>query len=235
MAPVSVNHPILGEVVTNIAAHKEPESRRHGRAHANSGDSAKSSGVRFAGLFGRRDGLNRSPGWRIEAPAEFEFGRMLTSLDDRFTVLRAFNIFGDLDADFVVVGPPGIFLLTTRVQSNAKVWVDEAVLWVNGHPTNQVRDCRTAADRASARLSTAIGQAIRATPIIAVMDPHSLSFGGDPAQRVVTLPADLVTQWLSDCSRTLSDDTVASFAMVAEDRATWGLPPNGSGLLDRVR
>jgi hypothetical protein len=157
------------------------------------------------------------------------------ALNDRFTVLRAFDVFGDLDADFVVVGPGGIFLITTRTTSNAKVWIDEDVLWVNGRPTNQVHDARNAADRASARLSTITGQTVRATPVIAIMDPFSLSFGGDPAQRVVTLPADLVAQWLSECSRTLSEDAVASLALVAEERATWESPPSGSGLLSRVR
>jgi uncharacterized metal-binding protein YceD (DUF177 family) len=80
-----------------------------------------------------------------------------------------------------------------------------------------------------------MGQTVRATPVIAVMDPLSLSFGGDPAQRVVTLPADLVAQWISECSRTLSDATVADAAQVAEERATWGSLPNGSGLLSRMR
>lgn len=221
--------------MTDLAARRGAESRRHDRAQAVTTDSAQRAGFRFRGLFGRGGAPESTPGWRSEAPTEFELGRMLTSLDDRFTAFRAFDVFGELDADFVVVGPAGIFLITTRVKSNAKIWVDEDVLWVNGRPTDQVRDARSAADRASARLSAVMGQTVRATPVIAVMDPLSLSFGGDPAQRVVTLPADLVTQWLSECSRTLSDDAVAYFALVAEDRATWGSLPSGSGLLARVR
>ena len=174
-------------------------------------------------------------GWRFEAPTEFELGRLLMSLDDRFTVLRAFDVFGELDADFVVVGPAGIFLISTHSRGGAKFWVDEDVLWVNGHPTDHVRDARSAADRASARLSTIMGQSVRATPVIAVMNPLSLSFGGDPARRVVTLPADLLAQWLSESPRTLSDDAVASLVLVAEERATWGSLPGDSRLLVRVR
>ena len=196
---------------------------------------AQRVGFSFSGLFGRGGAPVATRGWSTEPPTEFELGRMLTALDDRFTALRAFDVFGELDADFLVVGPGGLFLITTRVQGNAKVWVDEDVLWVNGRPTNQVRDARNAADRASARLSAVLGQTVRATPVIAVMNPLSLSFGGDPARRVVTLPADLVTQWLSECSRTLSDDAVADFAVVAEDRATWGSLPSGSRRLARVR
>ncbi|MBC7402170.1 MAG: hypothetical protein H7279_03175 [Microbacteriaceae bacterium] len=171
----------------------------------------------------------------MEAPTEFELGRQLMSLDTRFTVLRSFDFLGDLDADFVVVGPAGIFLVTTRTRTGTRVWVDEDVLRVNGCPTDQVHDARWAADRASVRLSAAMGQSVRATPLIAVMNPLSLSFGGDPARRVVTLPADLVVQWLSECSRTLSDDAVASLVLVAEERTTWGSPPNGSTVLARVR
>ena len=221
--------------MTDLAARRGAESRRHGRAQDVTTESAQRAGFSFRGLFGRGGVPDITPGWRKDAPTEFELGRLLTSLDDCFTVLRAFDVFGDLDADFVVVGPGGIFLITTRTTSNAEVWIDEDVLWVNGRQTSQVCDARSAADRASARLSTMMGQTVRVTPVIAIMDPLSLSFGGDPAQRVVTLPADLVAQWLSECSRTLSDDASASLALVAEERATWRSPPSGSGLLSRVR
>ena len=221
--------------MTDLAPRRGAESRRHGRAQDVTTESPQRAGFFFRGLFGRGGAANTTPGWRHAAPTEFELGRLLMSLDDRFTVLRACDAFGDLDADFVVVGPGGIFLISTRTARNAKIWVDEHVLWVNGRPTDQVRDARSAADRASIRLSIVLGRGVRATPVIAIMDPHSLSFGGDPTQRVVTLPADLVAQWLCECSRTLSDDAVASVALVAEDRATWGSLPSGSGLLPRVR
>ena len=221
--------------MTDLAANRGADSRRHGRAEFVTTETTRRVGFTFRALFGRGGAPEATPEWNTEAPTEYELGRMLTSLDDRFTVLRAFDVFGDLDADFVVVGPAGLFLITSRVQSNAKVWVDEEVLLVNGRPTNRVRDARNAADRASARFSAVLGQPVRATPVIAVMNPLSLSFGGEPTQRVVTLPADLVTQWLSDCSRTLSDDAVADFALIAEDRATWGPPPSGSSQLARVR
>jgi len=221
--------------VTDLAARRGAESRRHGRAQDVTTEKAQRAGFDFRGLFGRGGAQHSTSGWRRDAPTEFELGRLLTSLDDRFTVLQAFDVFGELDADFVVVGPSGIFLVTTRTRSRARVWIDHDVLWVNGRATNQVRDARAAAKRASARLSAALGQTVRATPVIAVADPLSLSFGGDPAQRVVTLPADLVAQWISECSRTLSDAAVADSVQVAEERATWGSLPNGSGLLSRVR
>ena len=221
--------------MTDLAAHREAESRRHGGAQDITAEKAPRARFSIRGLFGRGGAPAAALGWRTEAPTEFELGRMLTSLDERFTVLRAFDVFGELDADFLVVGPAGLFLITTRAQINARIWVDQDVLWVNGRPSNQVRDARSAADRASARLSAVLGQSVRATPVIAVMNPLSLSFGGDPARRVVTLPADLVTQWLSECSRTLSAEAVTRFALVAEDRATWGSLPNGSGRLERVR
>jgi hypothetical protein len=221
--------------VTDLAARRGAESRRHGRAQDVTTESAQRAGFRFRGLFGHGGAPDTTRGWHSEAPSEFELGRLLMSLDNRFTALRAFDVFGELDADFVVVGPAGIFLITTRTRSDAKVWVDENVLWVNGRPTDQVRDARSAANRASDRLSAVMGQSVRATPVIAVLNPLSLSFGGDPTRRVVTLPADLVAQWLSECSRTLSDDAVASFALVAEKRATWESLPSGSSLLARVR
>lgn len=229
--------------MTDLVARRGAESRRHGRATRIASDSAQRAGFGFGGQIGRGGAPiatpgatpGTAPGWRSQAPTEFELGRLLTELDDGFTVLRAYDVFGELDADFVVIGPAGVFLITTRSRSGATISVDEDTLWVDGQPTNQVRAARQAADRASARLSTVMGQTVRVTPVIAVMDPTSLSFGGDPAQRVVTLPADLVARWLSECSRTLSDGAVVYTAMVAEDRATWGSLSNDSGLLARVR
>lgn len=221
--------------MSDLVARRGAGSRRHGRAQDDTTGSAQQAGLSFRGLFGRGGASDTTRDWRLEAPTEFELGRQLMSLDTRFTVLRTFDFLGDLDADFVVVGSAGIFLVTTRTRTGARVWVDEDVLRVNGCPTDQVRDARRAADRASVRLSAVMGQSVRATPVIAVMNPLSLSFGGNPAQRVVTLPADLVVQWLSECSRTLSDDAVASLALVAEERTTWGSPPNGSTVLARVR
>jgi hypothetical protein len=227
--------------VTDLVARRGAESRRHGRDQSATTRSQRRNGFGFRGVFGRGGAAVATPGWRRQAPTGFELGRMLTELDGRFTVLSAFDVFGELDADFVVVGPAGVFLITSRTPRGGKVWVDENVLWANGRPTNQIRDARVAADRASARLTAVMGHTVRAIPVIAVMDPHSLSFGGDPAERVVTLPGDLVTQWLSECSRTLSDDAAAYVARVAEDRSTWGSPPSdaapptSSGLLARVR
>lgn len=221
--------------MTNLEARRGAESRRHGRAYDVITNSAERVGFNFRGLFRRGGASHRTSEWRNQVPTEFELGRQLTSLDDRFTVLRAFDVFGELDADFVVVGPGGVFLVTTRTKCAAKIWIDEEILWVDGRATNQVRDARIAAHRASSRLSSIVGYTVRATPVIAVMDPLTLSFGGDPALRVVTLPADLVVQWISECSRTLSDDAVASLAVVAEQRATWGSLPSGSSLLSRVR
>ena len=221
--------------MTDFAANRGADSRRHGRAKLVTTETTQRAGFTFRGQFGRGGAPETTPEWSTEAPTEYELGRLLTTLDDRFRVLRAFDVFGDLDADFVVVGPAGLFLVTSRVQRNAAVWVDEDTLWVNGRPTDRVRDVRASADRASARFSAALGQPVRATPVISVMNPISLAFGGEPARRVVTLPADLVSQWLSDCSRTLSDDAVADFSLVAEDRATWGSPSRGSSRLARVR
>jgi hypothetical protein len=221
--------------VTDLEARRGAESRRHNGDQSDTSGSVFRTVVGFRGLFGRGGATASTPDWRRQAPTEFELGRMLTALDDRFTVLSAFDVFGELDADFVIVGPGGIFLITTRSPSGAKFWVDEDMLWVNGRPTDQIQRSRSAADRASARLSAVLGHTVGATPVISVMNPLSLSFGGDPSRRVVTLPADLVTQWVSECSRTLSDDAVARFALVAEDRATWGSLPTDGRPLARVR
>lgn len=92
------------------------------------------AGFHFRRPFGRGAASKKTTGRRTAAPTEFELRRQLTPLDDRFTVLRAFDVFGDLDADFVVVGLGGIFLVTSGTKRNAQMWKHENVLWVNGRP-----------------------------------------------------------------------------------------------------
>jgi hypothetical protein len=174
-------------------------------------------------------------GWRKQPPADFALGGMLSELAPGWNVLRTFDVFGELDADFVVIGPPGVFAISARIGAKKKIWIDEDMIWVNGRPTDHVAATRLAARRASARLSSAVGEDLRVIPIIALIDPASLSFGGDPAKRVVVLPAELVSQWLSECSRAYSDDAVAYFTMVAEERATWGSQPSELGPVARLR
>ncbi len=174
-------------------------------------------------------------GWRKQPPTEFALGSALSELAPGWTVLRTFDVFGDLDADFVVIGAPGVFTISARIPSGKKIWVDEDMIWVNGRPTDHVAATRRGAGRASARFSAAVDADLRVIPIIALINPASLSFGGDPAKRVVVLSADIVSQWLSECSRAYSDEAIAYFTMIAEERTTWGSQPSEHGPVARLR
>ncbi|MCU1558215.1 MAG: hypothetical protein JWN09_2210 [Microbacteriaceae bacterium] len=188
-----------------------------------------------AAFFHTRTERPTRRGWRKQPPTEFALGNALSELAPGWIVLRTFDVFGELDTDFLVIGPPGVFAISARIGANKKVWVDEDFIWVNGRPTDHVSKTRLAARRASVRLSAAVAEDVRVIPIIALIDPATLSFGGDPAKRVVVLSVDIVSQWLSECSRAYSDEAVAYFTMVAEERATWGSQPSELGPVARLR
>lgn len=220
--------------MSNLVAHGGAESRRQSRDLGSASD--RRGTFDRLGLFGRgrANGIRRF-GWRTEAPTEFELGRLLIDLDDSWTVFSAVDLLGDRDADFVVVGPAGVFLIAGLVRRGSKVWVDEQILWVNGRPTDHIARARAAAESASSRLSAALGRTVHAIPVIALPEPLSVSFGGDAANRVVTLPADLVTTWITECVRRLTAEEVVELAAIAEERATWGSQASDPRRLSRVR
>ena len=174
-------------------------------------------------------------GWRKEPPAEVPLGRVLSALAPDWQILRTFDVFGDLDADFVVIGPPGVFSISARLGANKKIWVDEDVIWINGRPTDHVGATRVAAARASARLSSAANEDVRVTPIIALIDPVSVSFGGDSANRLVVLASEVVPEWLSERPRAYSDEAIAFLTLTAEERSTWGAHSSTLGRIARLR
>ena len=174
-------------------------------------------------------------GWRKEPPAEVPLGHVLSGLTSDWQVLRTFDVFGDLDADFVVIGPPGVFLISARLGANKKLWIDEDVIWINGRPTDHVGATRLASARASARLSSAANEDVRVTPIIALIEPVSVSFGGDPAKRLVVLAAEGVPDWLSERPRAYSDEAIAFLTLTAEERSTWGAHSSSLGPIARLR
>lgn len=222
----------LGGALTNLVSRREAKQllRDHGLS-----DDALPLTATPPTFFRPRTERSTHRGWRKQPPVEFALADVFAELAPGWNVLRTFDVFGELDADFLVIGPPGIFAISARIGANKKIWVDEDVIWVNGRPTDHVSVTRQAAERASVRLSSATDQNLRVTPVIALIDPASLSFGGDPAKRVVVLSAEIVSQWLSECSRAYSDEAVAYFTMIAEERTTWGSQPSELGPVARLR
>ncbi|WP_394770962.1 hypothetical protein [Lacisediminihabitans sp.] len=170
----------------------------------------------------RRSAPAQPRGWRRRPPVEAEVSALLDQLDDGWTVLRASDDLARLGTDFVVVGPPGVFTITAARPTGGNVWVDERVLWINGRPTDHVRVARRCADGAATIMTDLAGVPVAVTPVVALIDPVDLSFGGDAARRVRVLPADILVRSLVESTVVHSTEAVDYLSAVAEECSTWG-------------
>lgn len=163
----------------------------------------------------------RTRGWRRRPPVELEVEGLLAGLGDGWTVLRASGALAGLGADFLVVGSPGVFTITVARPTGGKVWVDEKVLWINGHPTDYVHMSRRCSDQAASMMSDLAGVQVAVTPVIALLDPLDLRFGGDTERRVRVLPADILVRSLVENTVVHSPFALDYLSMVAEQCSVW--------------
>ncbi|CAN5253567.1 hypothetical protein BH09ACT1_BH09ACT1_28370 [soil metagenome] len=160
--------------------------------------------------------------WRRGTARETVVSSTLVQLGSEWTVLQGSEC-GANGVDYVIVGPAGIFAVNTTMRGGKNLWVDESVIWSNGKPTSNVNDVRLGALAVSSRLTVTTGEVVPVTPVIVVPNPKSISFGGDAAKRTAVVSADMFTRWLVEGPRELSDEAIAYFTMVVEERDTWAV------------
>jgi hypothetical protein len=198
-----------------VAPSAQPKLRVRGPAYAVMMECLRiQSGARrqsrLASVLGLNPLLPDARSWYRGALGELHVAKLLKALPPTFTVLHAVPVgSGTSDIDHVVIGPTGVFTINTKNHSGQLVWVGGDTLLVNGHRTNHIRDARYEASRATRLLSSGVGDRVDVTPVIAIVDPGSLTRGRKRPEGVVRRKP------------VLSDDRVASLVALAEVRGTW--------------
>ncbi|HXD62087.1 MAG TPA: hypothetical protein VN619_09185 [Lacisediminihabitans sp.] len=136
-------------------------------------------------------------------------------LGEEFTVLEA--IAGD-GPDHLIIGPPGIFTVTTKSFSAKRVRVGGARFMVNGRRNGCVEAAKRDAEDASLQFSDIAGTHIEVTPVIVVVEPRSLSLH---TPDVAVTESARVARWFAGLPRMLSDDTIDYLSTVAELPGRW--------------
>jgi hypothetical protein len=172
-----------------------------------------------ARLFGRDPIRPDARSWYRGALGEIAVVKMLTSLPAEWTVLRAGM---RADADHVVIGPAGVFTITTKNHSGQRIWVGDDRLLVNGHRTNHIRDARWEASRVSRLLGA--GDDGPVTPIIAIVDPGILSFDQSRPAGVLVIAADRLRNTLTRRTREVSGAAIAELVRMADESGAWRRP-----------
>ena len=155
------------------------------------------------------------------ALGQVEVGAVLDALGEGWMALHALpaTINGD-GIDHLVVGPTGVYIVTTLNHARQTVWASQRTLTIGGIRFPHIRNMEFEMGRVERVLSTATGHAVEVSGILAVVAPKSLTVR-QRHRDVEVLAADEITSWLSGRRRVLSPDDVREIAAAAADPANW--------------
>ncbi|CAN5184087.1 hypothetical protein BH09ACT5_BH09ACT5_01500 [soil metagenome] len=142
----------------------------------------------LARLFGQDPIRPDARIWYRAALAEIGLAKTLTTLPEGWHVLHPIQRGVGDPAAHLLIGPTGVFTISVKDHSAQRIWVGEDQLLVNGHRTHHIEDARREASRISSILGA--GPKGPVVPIVAIVDPASLTLGHDAPDDVTVIRAD---------------------------------------------
>lgn len=208
-APVAVRGPAQHAIREFLAAHRRLPHR--------------STGSR---LLGRSPLAKTGAHWYWAAVGELEVIARLDRLGPDWCVVHGLPAPAATDGtappylDHLVIGPAGVFSVTIYDHTRQNVWVSRRAFVVDGHRLQYIRRAEAAVGHLERMLEAAAGRSVRASTIIAVIDPGSLQVRDLPKD-VFVVAATNLGSWLKARERELDRASVAELAAFARLDATW--------------
>jgi hypothetical protein len=155
------------------------------------------------------------------AIGETEVGQALETLGDSWISIHSLPVAaGGADIDHLVIGPTGVYIVTTRNHSRQTVWASQRTLMVGGIRYPDIRNMEYEMGRVERLLSAATGRGIEVSGILAVVSPKSLTVR-QKHRDVEVLASDQIVPWLQMRRRVLAPDDVREIAAAAALPETW--------------
>ncbi|MFJ2173966.1 nuclease-related domain-containing protein [Streptomyces sp. NPDC087851] len=125
-------------------------------------------------LLGQED---ENSSWRKGLRGEKIVGAELDRLKSQgWVALHSIPLPSGADIDHLLIGPGGVFCLNTKNFPDARVWVGDNSVKVNGGPGHPyVRNSRHEGRRVSTTLTRACGFAVSVTPVLVFVSPAALN------------------------------------------------------------
>lgn len=176
---------------------------------------------RAARLIGASPLADDARGDYSEALGELIVGERLADLGAEWIVLHSVMVDGGVDPiDHIVIGPSGVFTLTSERRTGGRVLARGATLTVDRQRTDLVTRAGAEARRVSERLRESIGGPVAVHPLIVLVGTDAIAVG-DPAPLVGVIADRDLVRYLRAQPRMQSDDAVEYLALVAEERGSW--------------
>ncbi len=157
---------------------------------------------------------------------EVEVGEALDRLGPGWIVVHAIpQAEGAADIDHLVVGPPGVVLVSTRTHRGLDVWASARTLMVGGVRQSAIRDMEFEMGHAERVLGIAVGRTVLVSGVLAVVAASSVTVV-ERHRDVAVLPASALVAWLRGAPVRLGAREVAEVGVIAARAGTWSI---GSG------
>ncbi|MHA6694718.1 hypothetical protein [Homoserinimonas sp. A520] len=127
---------------------------------------------------------------------------------------------GASTVDHLIIGPAGVFSVAIHDHTRQNVWVSRRAFVVDGHRVQHIRQAEAVVGHVERMLEAAAGRGVRASTIIAVIDPGSLDVRSLPKD-VFVVAAASITTWLKTRECELDPAMVAELAGYARLESTW--------------
>lgn len=152
---------------------------------------------------------------------EIEVGEALDRLGAEWHVLHALPVDEDhADIDHLVIGPSGVFVVSTKNHTGSDVWASQRTFLVSGVRYPHIRDMEYEMGRAERLLTAAAGRPVEVSGILAVVAPKSLLVR-EKQRDVAVLESSQVVGWLVRHKRALATSDVEEFGAAASLASTW--------------
>jgi Nuclease-related domain len=179
----------------------------------------------LARMFGKSPLMPQSRNLYRAAVGELLVGDMLDTLGPRWDVLHVLPVDDSgKDIDHLVIGPPGVFTITTENFPGQEIKVNGDVLVVGSQHFDDIAVARELGQSAAELLGTAAGQPIAVTPLLVVVTPTKLALRKQP-EGVTVIASRQLLHYLRGLDRTLDGAEVASISDVADRDTTWHAAP----------
>lgn len=180
---------------------------------------------RVAQFFGRSPLGADSVPWYVGAKGEQVVGAILETLPPVWTVFHALPVGPDgADIDHVVVGPAGVFTISSKHHHHMNIVVSGRNVLAAGQRGPCIPDAEAEAASVSALMRERMPRSTSARPVVAIVHPRKLTMTEKPAQ-VKVIDAKNLRDWLVALPPVLAWPERMELNAVIDSPATWRAEP----------
>jgi hypothetical protein len=167
----------------------------------------------------------RELAWRARSQQARKMGpRLEKHLSPAWRVLHSLPL-GDTDGtvDHLLIGPGGVFTLSTHEHRDGRVWVSRHDIRINGERVPYIRPAIGQARRIGRLLSAASGRRVRVTPCLVIVtgSTHPDVVFQEPFEGVMVIDSSRVVRTFRELADVLTPDVVDRLFDAARRRSSW--------------